>query len=114
MFELGEYYLYEMNSHTLVDKSKEEIDIINTIGEFYRENLGYRFMIMYYNPKTTIPEYNAIRNIGDYEAYIQEYNTRQIRNKTCVQLKKEILDIQGVETPKIKKPKRINNNLTKF
>lgn len=93
MFELGEYYLYEMNSHTLVDKSKEEIDMINTIGEFYKENLGYRFMIMYYNPKTTIPEYNAIRNIGDYEAYIQDYNTRQLKNKTCMELKKEMFDI---------------------
>lgn len=100
MFELGEYYLYEMNSHTLVDKSKEEIDMINTIGEFYRENLGYRFMIMYYNLKTTIPEYNAIRNIGDYEAYIQDYNTRQLKNKTCMELKKEMFDIMDNNKPK--------------
>jgi len=37
MFELGEYQLYEMNSHTLVDKSKEEIDMINTIGDFIKK-----------------------------------------------------------------------------
>jgi len=103
MSELGEYILYEMNSHTLIDKSKEEIDIINTIGEFYKENLGYRFMIMYYDPITTEPKMMAIRNIGDYEAYIQDYNMRQLKNKTCMELKKEILDLSGIETPKRKK-----------
>ena len=91
MFKLGEYYLYEMNSHTLIDKSKEEIDMINTIGEFYNENLGYRFMIMYYDPITTEPKYTAIRNIGDYEAYIHEYNER-IKKEPIMQLKKEMFN----------------------
>ena len=103
MSELGEYCLYEMNSHTLVDKSKEEIDMIITIGEFYKENLGYRFTIMYYDPITTKPKMIAVRNIGDYEAYIQDYNTRQLKNKTCMELKKEILDLSEIEIPKIKK-----------
>lgn len=99
MFELGEYYLYEMNSHTLVDKSKEEIDMINTIGEFYKENLGYRFMVMYYDPVTAEPKYNAIRNIGDYEAYIHEYNER-IKKEPIMQLKKEMFDIMDNNKPK--------------
>jgi hypothetical protein len=111
MFEIGEYVLYEMNTHSAVDRSKQEIDIINTIGEFYGENLGYRFMVMYYDPITTEPKMFSIRNIGDYEAYIQEYNTRQLKNKTCMQLKKEILDIKGVEAPKtIKLTKPFNNS----
>jgi hypothetical protein len=99
MFELGEYILYEMNSHTMVDRSKQEIDIINTIGEFYNENLNYRFSVVYYDPVTTEPISRRIRNIGDYELYIQEYN-QKIKNEPIMQLKKEMFDI--IDKPKIK------------
>ena len=97
------YILYEKTTNSEVDRSHEEIDIINTIGEFYGENLGYRFRVVNYDEKTNIPNWFSINNIGDYEAYIQEYNTRQLKNKTCMQLKKEILDIKGVEAPKTKR-----------
>lgn len=97
------YILYEMNTHSEVDRSNDEIDMITTIGEFYKENLGYRFMIVNYDKETTEPKLTAIRNIGDYEAYIQDYNTKQLKNKTCMELKKEILDLSGIETPKKKK-----------
>lgn len=99
MYELGEYILYEMNSHTMIDKSKQEIDIINTIGEFYNENLGYRFLINYYDPITTEPKSKLIRNIGDYEIYIQEYN-QKIKNEPIMQLKKEMFNI--IDKPKTK------------
>ena len=102
------YILYEKNTNSELDRSMEELDIINTIGEFYGENLGYRFRIVNYDEKTNIPNWWSINNIGDYEAYIHEYNTRAIKNKTCMQLKREILDIQGIEPPKTKK---LTNNL---
>lgn len=97
------YILYEMNVHSEVDRSNNEQDIINTIGEFFNENPGYRFMIVKYDDITTEPSWRSIRNIGDYEKYLQEYNVRKLQSKTCMQLKKEILDLSGTETPKMKK-----------
>ena len=97
------YILYEMNVHSEIDRSSNEQDIINTIGEFFNENPGYRFMIVKYDDITTEPSWRSIRNIGDYEKYLQEYNVRKLQSKTCMQLKKEILDLSGTETPKMKK-----------
>lgn len=94
------FILYEMNTHSEVDRSPQEQDIISTIGEFYKENTGYRFMVIEYDTITTEPKLRSVRNIGDYEAYIQEYNARQLRNKTCVELKREIFEIMDGKKPK--------------
>lgn len=94
------FILYEMNTHSEVDRSPSEQDIISTIGEFFNESTGYRFMVIEYDDITTEPKMFSIRNIGDYEAYIQEYNARQLKNKTCMQLKKEMFDIMDGHQPK--------------
>ena len=42
----------------------------------------------------------SIRNIGDYEKYVQEYNARQLKNKTCMELKQEMFGIMDGKAPK--------------
>lgn len=108
------YYLYDRGPNSLIDKWHTEQEIINTMGELYMKNPYYVLTVIQYDDITTEPKLQrTIHNIGEYEKYLQEFNIRQLRNKSCMQLKKEILDMQGVETPKVLKPKRYNPNLTK-
>ena len=97
------WYLYDRDTNTKLDVSDKEQDILNTMGEYYQTNTYYRFTIVKYDEITTEPSWRSIRNIGEYEAYIQEYNARQLKNKTCVELKREILDLSGTKAPKNKK-----------
>lgn len=98
------FYLYERSTNSLVDKWMDEEEIVKTMGELYMKNPYYTLTIIAYDDITTEPKVQrTIHNIGEYEKYLQEYNIRQLQNKTCMQLKKEILDMQGVEAPKVKR-----------
>lgn len=96
------WYLYDKDTNTKLDVSDKEQDIINTMGEYYQTNPYYRFRIVKYDEITTEPSLRSIRNIGEYETYIQEYNAKQLKNKTCIELKREMFDIMDGKTPKIR------------
>ena len=93
------YKLYEMSTVNMVDKSNNEIDIIETIGEYLRENINLRFLIVKHE-KNIDEVYRRITSINDYKNYIEDYNQR-LKETGIVDLKREILD--RLEEDKVKR-----------
>lgn len=97
------YNLYDYDVHTLIDKSEDEADIIDTMGVLLQECVGQRFLIKYFDEKVGCDEAFSIKNVRDYYNYVVSYNER-LKQKSCIELKKEILDKQPkVKVKKLKK-----------
>lgn len=94
------YKLYDYDVHSLMDKSEDEYDIINTMSTYFQAQIGTRFLIIYHNKQENMDEiYRVIKTVGQYYDYVKDYQKRKLESMSCMQLKKEILDMQD-------KPKR--------
>lgn len=93
------YKLYDTNEQTLLDVSNSEKDIINTLAEYMKAYLNLGFEI-----KCDEEPYKVIRSVGDYYHYVNEYNDRKstemLKQMSCLELKKEILELS--EKPRIR------------
>jgi len=86
------YRLYDYDVHSLIDESMDEGDIINTISVFMELPTSQRFLIIHDDEVTNTPDIRTIKNVRDYYNYILEYNEK-LKQKSCMELKREILDI---------------------
>ena len=85
------FRLYDYDVHTLIDKSQNEGDIINTISVFMEEPTNQRFIVKYTDEAThTDTIITTIKNVRDFYNYALDYNNR-LKQESCVQLKKEII-----------------------
>ena len=101
-----EYYLYTgKGTRTCLDMG-DEFDIIATMGEWLKKDENMEFLIVHYDKITTEPSWRTIKGKEEYSAYSKEYYDRIMKNKTCVELKKEMMDIVYGEKPKTKKKNR--------
>lgn len=102
------FKLYDMNARTLIDKSKNEDDIINTLCECMKEYLNIRYKIIYHDEKNNedIP-YKKINSVSDYYLYVNEYAqrkaTERLKQMSCQELKKEMLELSDKPKAKILK-----------
>lgn len=80
------YKLYEMSIVSEIDRSENEGDIIDTIGEYLSYDPNCTFLI-----KKDEELYRSIRSIKAYIDYVEEYNQR-IKDMSCIELKKEIVN----------------------
>ena len=93
----------------LLDLGAEEFDMMATMEEYLQMNENACFMIIKTDEYGDEP-YKSIHGREDYVKYLDEYYKKLSKNKTCVELKREILDMQGVETPKVKKRGKYERN----
>jgi len=97
------FYLYTgKGTRTCLDVG-DEFDIIATMGEYLQKDKNMWFKIVHYDEITTEPNSITIHSEEEYLMYTQSYYNKLLGEKTCVELKKEILDIKGVEAPKTKR-----------
>lgn len=105
------YKLYDMNERKLLDKSMNEEDIINTLTEYMKYYLNFKYKIVYHDEETNqdIP-YKKITTVGQYYDYVNEYNDkksteelRRIKQMSCTELKKEILELSDKPRARIKR-----------
>lgn len=86
------FKLYDTNTKTLLDKSSNEEDIINTLAEYMKEYLNLGFVI-----ECDEMPYKTIKGVSDYYHYINDYNikknTESLKQMSCLELKKEMLDL---------------------
>ena len=85
----------------LIDASENEQDIIDTMGDYLREDENARFLIIESNKDG---DWVKDRVIGwiEYATYVEEYN-KQLKEKSCVELKTEIVKNVKVKRKGLKK-----------
>lgn len=99
------FKLYAMASvPTMIDKASNEYDICDTIGEYIKRDPYERFLIVK-RENNTDEVYRAIRSMDEYVDYYQELMNRRLKEKSCVELKREMMDIV-YDTPKSKVKRR--------
>ena len=87
------YKLYASIGHwTEIDRSNEEKDIIDTIGDYLHDDEELRFMVIQRENNTD----NCVRNIENMQDYVNYLSDYKARQETCVELKKYIVGKQKV------------------
>ena len=77
--------LYDMNTRKLIDKYPNEFELIKAIEPTMSGDKRY----MVVSRKDNTPSMYGIRSIKDFEMY----KASMILDKSCVELKRDILDI---------------------
>ena len=93
------YSLYDMTKLELLIKDKPEEEIYKAICNRFKTSENQRLLIKtkYKNGDVIVC---AIRNQEDFINYLKDYEYRLLTGKSCVELKKEILDLK--EKSKVK------------
>ena len=85
------YKLYDMNTRTKLLEDPEERTIVIAMETLFKKNLDSRFLIIkQYENRSEI--FLGIRSKQMFEAYKQEYEYRTLTEKSCVDLKREIVN----------------------
>lgn len=88
------YILYgNIAGRTELDRGSNEFEMLETIENFLRKDENMSFLLVHYDEITTEPGWKTIRGREGYIKYMKDYNNRILQNKTCVELKREILDL---------------------
>ena len=69
-----------------LDRSVNEADIIETLGEYISKNVEIYYVIVLRTPEQDIP-YKVIQSIEDYASYLKEYESRQKQQKKLAKIK---------------------------
>ena len=80
----------------------DEFDMIATMGDYLQKDEEMQFLLVHYDEVTTEPDWRTIRGMKDYLEYTKEYYNKLLKNKSCMELKKEMMDII-YEKPKTKR-----------
>ena len=87
------FRLYKMsNGYELIKKDKKETIIFNELSKRMIENPNERFMIIR-NINKGDETFKGIRSQEDYDEYAVEYERRRLSQLSCMELKKEMMDI---------------------
>lgn len=84
------FKLYDMNILKLINDYDSEYKLIKGIESLINEDS--RFLVKTRKNKGDII-FLSIRNMQDFIDYKERYNHKLILNKSCVELKREILDL---------------------
>lgn len=76
-----------------LDRSENEADIIETLGEYISKNAEICYSIVLRTPEQDIP-YQIIHSIEDYTAYLKDYEKRQ-KEHEFAKVKKKWYDLGG-------------------
>jgi len=87
----------DKGTRKMIDVSESEQDIIDTMGEYIRNDLEARFLIIESRPDGDDIR-GFIRNPEEYVAYAEHYN-EMLKRKSCVELKRDI--VKNVKVKKI-------------
>lgn len=99
------WYLYTaLGTRTRLQESDVEEDIALELDNWIQKDPNMWYFIVYYGEINSEPKTRLIRKNEDYLEYMKSYYKRAMQNKTCMELKKEMMDIVYDEPkPKVKK-----------
>lgn len=99
------YYLYDKTGKAEFLKMGTEEDIVSKMLEVTRINSDRTLLIVHYGEETTIPDWKTYRGAEEIAKYIKDYYDKYIPQMSCVDLKREMMDIVYGK-PKIKTKNR--------
>ena len=70
-----------------LDRSENEADIIETLGEYISMHNDIYYTIVLRTPEQDIP-YKIIQSVEDYASYLKEYETKIKEQKKLVKVKR--------------------------
>lgn len=71
------FKLYDMTTHSLMDMSKDEIEIIKTIATYINLNSSFNFLIVYHNYDLDMDElYLRIHSKEEFLKYYYDYKEK--------------------------------------
>lgn len=95
------YKLYSSSEKTLLDMNKDEGEIINTLCEYMKAYLNIGFEI-----ECDETPYKSIKSVSDFYHYVNDYNvkknTEKLKQMSCLELKREMLELSDKKRIKIK------------
>ena len=91
----------DKGTRKMIDVSQSEQDIIDTMGDYLRDDENSRFLII---ENTEEGDWIKDRVIGwiEYATYVEEYN-RKLKEMSCVELKSQIVKNVKVKRKGLKK-----------
>lgn len=76
------YTLYDMTSRSIIDKSKDEIEIIKTIATHINLYSNIYFLIKYHDYDLNMDDiYKVIKSKNDFIEYYEEYEQKEINKR---------------------------------
>lgn len=108
------YKLYDMQTRKLLDKSMNEKDIIDSLSELLKDYVNFEYRIIYHSEELNQDvAYKKICSMSDFYHYVNDYNviknTEQLKQMSCLELKKEILDLSDKPRIRIKRIEKQNS-----
>ena len=94
------YRLYDMKLREIIMTTTNEDILYKTIANHYKKDPNCYLYVIKRANNGDMP-YIAIRDEEDFIRYLKMYENNKIENKSCVELKREILDL--TEKPKTRK-----------
>lgn len=94
------YKLYQMTKHTLIDTNDKQDKLLEIMERMYKTNPEERFLLVKRENMSDV-WFKGIYGVEEYNEYLQKLENEELKNKTCVELKREILDL--AEKPKVKR-----------
>lgn len=94
------YKLYQMTKHTLIDTNDKQDKLLEIMERMYKTNPEERFLLVKRENMSDV-WFKGIYGVEEYHEYLQKLENEELKNKTCVELKREILDL--AEKPKVKR-----------
>lgn len=86
------YKLYQMTKHTLIDTNEKQDKLLEIMERMYKVDPEERFLLVKRENMSDV-WFKGIYGIDEYNEYLQKLENEQLKAKTCVELKREILDL---------------------
>lgn len=86
------YKLYVTEPPKLIDTNNNQNKLLTIMERMLKTNPEQRFLLVE-REKNTDKWFKGIWGIDEYNKYIKELELNNLKQKTCVELKKEILDL---------------------
>lgn len=94
------YKLYQMTKHTLIDTNEKQDKLLEIMERMYKVDPEERFLLVQREGMSDV-WFKGIYGVEEYYEYLQKLENEELKNKTCVELKREILYLD--EKPKVKR-----------
>ena len=98
------YKLYQMTKHTLIDTNDKQDKLLEIMERMYKNNPEERFLLVEREGNTD-KWFKGIWGIEEYNKYLEEVENKRLINRSCVDLKRDIVDLADVKVHKLTRKK---------
>lgn len=98
------YKLYQMTKHTLIDTNEKQDKLLEIMARMYKVDPEERFLLVQREGMSDV-WFKGIYGVEEYNEYIEKLQNDELKNRSCVDLKRDIVDLACVKTKKLTRKK---------